>query len=132
MNRSFICLAVLAIALVGCGGSGDGTTSATKSASLPAAAVKKCLEENALEMRFARLLAPKGSGVHVFYAIAPDQGHVGVVVTPDEATANRIAAKLARLHEFDAHRTVDGLSLILLDFKPTAEDEALGSKCAQD
>ena len=125
--------------VAGCGGgSGEGgaESSTTERAVLTPAAVKRCLEEGAVEMRLAPPLAPKGSPLNTpaFYAIGPERGAVGVILSPNRAISRRIAAILNRRHEFVPQITRNGKAIMLLEPSSVSgleQNRALVEECAE-
>lgn len=123
--------------LTGCGGGGGSTAEKyNPTAILTPAAVKSCLEEGGVEMRLAPPLAPKGSPLNTpaFYAIGPERGAVGVILSPNRSISRRIAAILNRRHEFVPTIARSGKAIMLLEPSSVSgleKNRALVKECAE-
>jgi hypothetical protein len=129
--RARLCGMALGVALLAaaCGG-GESSQEEASTAPTPAA-VKRCLEQGGKEMREGAAIGVKSStSVHSLFAVGPENGHIGVVLTPGIGWVNRISAYFENNDELDTDRVMDPGVVVLTDIPPKPEDLKLGLRCA--
>jgi hypothetical protein len=131
-------LAVLAIAVIaaaalpGCGaGSGGGTEAETADA---ATRVLRCIESRGGEEWPLSPILPDDapSDLQTVYAIGPERGHIGVIMSLQPAEGRRLAKELEEIAEYRAIPINGGRDVLIYDPGLRVPDKATIYDCTAD
>lgn len=129
-KRLLTALVSAAIALAGCGGGSGEETDGDATAT----AVLRCIEERGGEEWPLSPIMPEDAPTELqtVYAIGPERGHIGVIMSLEPAEGRRLAGQLEEIAEYRAIPINGGRNVLIYDPGLRVPDKATIYDCTAD